>query len=121
MILTSLDQIVSLTLLERGLPRHYYLEYLLHYSSCLRELTIDTLKIVNYVELPVNDYFAIDLPDDFVDDVALSIPVGQYLHPVPKNDSITHIRKHSQTTGAFIPYADGNHGNGETLFGFNTN
>lgn len=120
MVLTNLDQITRLTLLERSLPLHYYLEILLHASSCLRELTIDTLKIVNYVELPVNNYFAIDLPNDFVDDVALTIPVGQYLHPVPKNDSITNIRKHD-SSGNFIPFADITQTNGETLFGFNSN
>lgn len=120
MVLTSLDQISKLTLLERGLPIHYYLEVLYHASSCLRELNIDTLKIVNTVELPVNSYFAIDMPNDCIDLLGVNIPVGGLLHPVPQNDAITPLRTHN-AAGDFIPFADANRANGETIFGFNTN
>lgn len=124
MIFSSLDQIVRRYLLDRQLPIHYYLEVLVHSASCLRELTFDSLKIVNTVELPVGDYFQLDLPDDFVDDVGVSIPVGQLLHPVPKNDSITPLRTHD-STGQFVPYAIQQNPDdvivSQNVFGFNSN
>lgn len=106
--------------MERGQPIHFYFEYLLHNSACFRELNIDTLKIVNYVELPINEYFAADLPDDYQDEVGVYIPIGQLLHHVPHNDSITEILNHD-STGAFTPYSDHRGSNTGTFFGFNTN
>jgi hypothetical protein len=120
MIFATVDQLVRRNLLERQLPIHYYFERLLHVSSGIRILTRDTLKIINTVELPVNSYMAVDLPDDFSDDVALCIPVGAELHPVPKRDSLTPLRIHD-STGAFTPYADDINQEGVTVFGFNTN
>src|SRR5580692_10990913 len=93
MLFTNFDQIVRRNLLERGRPIHYYFEELLHACTCVRELTFDTLRIVNYLELPVDQTdMSVILPDDFVDDVAVTIPVGGFLQPVVKNDSITEVR-----------------------------
>jgi hypothetical protein len=120
MLWSNLDSITRRRLLEMGLPLHYYLEYLLHASTCLRELHIDTLKVVNYAELKLNDYFAADLPADFVDDVGVGIPVGQYLQPISKRDNITQLRN-VNSAGAFVPFTDTNNTNGDTFFGFNGN
>lgn len=117
MLWTNLDTITRRRLLELGLPLHYYLEFLLHSATCVRELSYEVLKIVNYVELPVNDYYAIDLPVDFVDDVAVAIPVGQLLHPIPKKDSITHLRA-KNSSGGFIPFSDLDTDPESTFFGF---
>lgn len=119
MLWSNLDSITRRRLLELRLPLHYYLEVLLHASTCLRELHIDTLKIINYVELPINDYFAADLPGDFVDDVGVGIPVGQFLQPVSKRDNITNLRNVNDS-GAFVPFTDSN-ASGDTFFGFNGN
>ena len=83
MILSTLDTIVRRGLLEQNLPIHYYFEYLVHSSTCIRELSFDTLKIVNTVSLPVNEYGGVDLPPDFVDDVAVCLPSGIALQPLP--------------------------------------
>jgi hypothetical protein len=109
--------IVRRSLLERGYPIHYYAEYLLHASSCIRQLTYDTLKIINSVSLPVNSYYAVDLPEDFVDDISVNVPTGSFLKPVPKNDSITPLRLVDPTTGQFVPYKDA--GQNETVYGIN--
>ena len=119
MTYANLDMIVRRSLLEKGYPIHYYAEYMLHASSCIRQLTTDTLKIINSVTLPINNYYAVDLPDDFVDDIALSIPVGNFLRPVPKNDSITPLRITDPSTGQYIPYKDRTKGQPETVFGIN--
>lgn len=120
MIFGSLNSIVDRTLLEDGYPIHWKAEYLFHAASCLRQLTIDTLKIINTVNISVNEYFAFDLPADFSDDLGVFIPVGQLLHPIPKNDSITALRT-LNTDGTFAPYTTTNQTDGETFFGFNTN
>lgn len=122
MQLTTLDQITRRSLLEKNLPLHYYFEYLVHGASAIRELSKDTLKIVNSANLPLNGYNAVDLPSDFVDDIGVYIPVGGALQPIPKRDNINPIRVHDGTSGAFEPYNNGQSSNsGEfTFFGINT-
>lgn len=101
MIFANIDSIVRQSLLERGLPIHFYSEALFHAKECLRQLGIDTLKIVNAANLPLNSYNAIDLPADFEDDISVCIPVGNLLQPIAKKDSLSPIRTHNATTGAF--------------------
>lgn len=115
---TNLDIIVRRSLLEKNMPIHYYPEYLFHASSCLRQLALDTLKLVNTKELPVNDYMAVDLPEDFVDDVSVAIPAGNLLQHVPKRDNINPLRITDTSTGQFITYSDVDGTSGETVFGF---
>jgi len=101
MILATLDTITRRGLLESGLPIHYYFEYLLHGSTCLRELSFDTLKIVNTIELPVNDYGAVDLPEDFVDDVSCGYYGAGVLQKLPHQESISPMRKYDPETSEF--------------------
>jgi hypothetical protein len=96
MKLATLDTIVRRGLIESNLPMHYYLEYMIHGATCLRELSFDTLKIVNTVHLPVNDYGAVDLPEDFVDDVSMGFYASGVLQPLPHINSISPIRNHNQ-------------------------
>lgn len=118
----NLDMIVRRSLLEKGLPLHYYLEYLLHGSAALRELSQDSLKLINVVNLDVNDYGAADLPGDFVDDVMVGIPVGGLIQPIAKKDSINPIRVYDGTTGSFESYSNESNLNTSelTFFGINT-
>jgi len=103
----NLDSLVRRTLLEKGLPIHWYSEYMFHESSAIRVLSKDTLQIVNSCNLPVNDYGAVDLPGDFVDDVELAFPWGGVLQPIPKVDNLNPIRIHSSTTGQFVAQPTG--------------
>lgn len=103
MTFCTLDMIIRRTLLERGLPIHYYTETMYHQSAAIRELAKDTLQIVNAANLVLNDYGAADLPGDFKDDVMVGIPVGGLLQPISKKDSINPIRVHNTTTGSFEP------------------
>jgi len=116
MIFTNLDIIVRRSLLEKGLPIHWYMEFLCHASACVRELSIDTLKIINTANLPVNDYGAVDLPEDFVDDVAISIPTAGLLRGIPKKSNINPLRIHNDS-GEFVPYTVNNLNN-STYYGF---
>ena len=119
----NLDSIVRRSLLEKSLPNHYYLEYLLHGSAAIRELSMDTLKIINTVNLKLNDYGAVDLPGDFVDDVSVGIPVGGLVQPLVKKDTINRLRIHNGTTGVFEQYEDAANLNNSmlTFYGLNTN
>lgn len=101
MTLATLDSIVRRGLIENNLPIHYYFEFLVHSSTCLRELSFDTLKIVNTISLPVSEYGSVDLPDDFVDDVAVCLPYGTTLAPLPRQEWINPIRVHNPSTGVF--------------------
>jgi len=103
----NLDSVVRRSLLENNLPIHYYAEYLFLQSSAIRELSKDTLKIVNAANLPVNDYGACDLPSDFVDEVELAFPWGGVLQPIPKANNVNPLRVHSPTTGQFEPQPTG--------------
>jgi hypothetical protein len=103
MTLTTLDTIVRRGLLESNLPMHYYFEYLVHGSTCLRELSFDTLKIVNTVQLPVDVYGSVDLPEDFVDDVAVCLPGGAFLQPLPHQNWVSPLRYINPQTSQFEP------------------
>lgn len=98
---TNLDIILRRTLLEQGLPIHFYSEALYHGCTALRELTIDTLKVINTRNLPVGDYGEIDLPEDYIDDVSLSYDAGLILRPIPHRANLNPLRVHSATTGLF--------------------
>jgi len=101
MIYTSLDAIIRRALLQNSMPIHWYAEYLFHSSSCLRELTIDTLKVINTKNLPIGDYGEVDLPDDYLDDIGVSFSTGATLKPIPHRDSINPLRIHNSATGDF--------------------
>lgn len=118
MELATLDIIIRRSLLERGLPIHYYSEYLFHQAAAVRELAKDTLKIINAANLPVNDYGAIDLPSDFKDDISVCIPVGGLLQPIAKKDSISPLRVHNETTGEFEEHPGGNNNAQDGLLNF---
>jgi len=124
MIFSNLDSIVRRGLLDNNLPIHWYFEFLNHGASCLRELNIDVLKVINAANLPVSTYGTADLPDDFQDDIAVSLPIGQSLQRLPKQDWITPLRLHDKTTGAFVPYENDadtdsdNDNDDNTFFGF---
>lgn len=117
MIWNNLDSLVKRWLLERSLPIHYYAEGLFHSSAAIRELSFDTLQIINAVRLPVGNYNEIILPSDFVEDLALTIPVGDELQPVPKKNSLSPLSMVDNTTGAFISPTNPNNAVEQSLFG----
>lgn len=101
---TTVDIICRRWLLEHSLPIHFYAEALYHCTTAIRELSYDTLQIINSAMLPVGDYGEVDLPTDFVDDLIVAAPVSGALAPLPKQDWITPLRIHSTETGEFVPY-----------------
>lgn len=102
---TTLDKIVRRNLLAKRLPLHYYVEFLVHASTCLRELTFDTLRVVNTVELTLNDYYAVDLPCDYVDWTKVGIKMGQFVQPITQRDTINRLRN-QDSQGDYTTYTD---------------
>jgi hypothetical protein len=84
--------------------RHYYSEFLFHSATGLRELTFDTLKVINTQNLPVNSYGAVDIPSDCQDVLSVSIPAGGGLSALPKQEWLNPLRVHSLTTGEFVSH-----------------
>lgn len=118
MVLATIDQITRRGLLENGLPIHWYFEYLTHTCTWLRELNIDTLQIINTVNLPVGEYGEVDFPIDFQDEVGLMIPINGALKPIPKKEGISPLRL-INSNGQFVPYTEGTDTNGRNGFIFN--
>jgi len=101
---TNLDSITRRWLLERRLSIHFYAEGLTHAATCLRELSLKGLTVLNSKNLPVNSYGAFDLPHDFQDDIGVCIQSGQRLVGLPVQNSISPLRLRD-TAGNFVPYA----------------
>lgn len=114
----NLDMTTRRTLLERGLPIHYYAEVLYHQAAALRELNKDTLQLINTKTIPLNTYAAGDLPDDFVDDIGVFVPIGNLLHPIPKRQNITPLRS-VDSEGNFVPFTDTTTTQDVSMYGIN--
>jgi len=116
MLFSNVDSICRRWLLEKNLPIHYYVEALFHATAAVRELSFDSLKIINTVPLKVGAYSEVDLPGDFVDDLAVCIPVGGLLQQIPKNDAISPLRN-VNSSGDFVNYTDLNNSENTSLYG----
>jgi hypothetical protein len=112
---TNLDTISRRRLLEKGLPLHFYIKTLTLAASALRELSQLKLQVINTVRLPLNDYYAVDLPSDCSANSVLGvfIPSGQRLAPVSKDDSLSPLRT-KDATGTFTTYGDDE----DSLYGY---
>src|SRR4030081_1630533 len=102
MIFTNLDICVNRFLLGRRYPKHYYVEALVHMSACLRELTFDTLQIINSAVIQPNNAGQAYLPADFNDEVGLYIATGQKISQVPHRDNLNPLVNYN-TVGQPIP------------------
>lgn len=85
---TSLDNIVRATLSKRGYSLHWYVQFLLYAREALRELSMDDLKCYNTQLLPITEYNAIDLPNDYLDYVTVGIPMGEGVRPLVENTKL---------------------------------
>lgn len=100
---TTVDKIVRSVLIQKKLPLHYYLEMLKYACDCVRELYMDSMRVVNTVELEVNDYYAVDLPCDYMDWTKVGIKQGQLVQPIAQKDSINNLRN-VNSSGEYVPY-----------------
>lgn len=106
MQLSTLDNIVRAALAERGYSIHWYLQFLTHGVSALRELNFDVLQNIKSVRLPVNSYKACTLPCDYVDYVRVGNEFGQYIYPHGEKKSSYNRLNKFDSSGNKIAYGD---------------
>ncbi len=82
MTTSSLDSIVRGILLRKGFPIHFYIDALIAARDTLRDISMDSLGIINTKIIELDDGFSATLPDDFTDDIECSVLVGQFLRPL---------------------------------------
>lgn len=104
---TTLDEMVSNVLLQRGKSIHWYLQYLTYACNCLRELHFDTLRVVNTEKLLLNSYYAVTIPCDYVDFVRIGVPNGQFVQPLVNRPGINRLNNR-EDGGGKIPYGSAN-------------
>lgn len=91
MITSSLDSICRRILLRKRYPLFYYLDALLAAVDILREMHLDDLQIVNFKSIGVNDYNAIEIPDNIADIVDVYVGVGQLTRQLTPNSHINSL------------------------------
>jgi hypothetical protein len=101
---TTLDAIVNEELTERGLPPHWYFQYLVLSASCLRQLYIRTLKIVNSCYIYLDAGKSGELPCDYSDFVGVFIPIGQMLKPIYERKNFTPFQNTDPANGQAITW-----------------
>jgi hypothetical protein len=93
---TSLDTITRSMLLQKGLPLHWYVQFLKYSADCIRELSFHSLRVINTVTLPISQItFAADLPCDYVDWVEVGVPQGQFVQPLVQRESLNNLTAHT--------------------------
>jgi hypothetical protein len=115
----SLDVIVRDTLLDNGLPLHYYTRYLHHGLRCLDELSLDyDMGNIKTVVLSVTDYRRAILPADFIDVIDVSGKHGEKLLPLERVRSLNKLYNRD-TEGNKIPYPAEQSVNYDAEFNYN--
>jgi len=105
MRLYTLDDIVNGYLVKKNKSIHYYVEYLAHAVDALREISLDTMKVVRTVKLPVNSYKAVVLPCDYVDWVKVGFARGQYNVEMSQRGSFNRMNN-VDDTGRKVVFSD---------------
>ena len=105
MIYTSLDTIVRNYLFQKGYPMHFYLQSLNYARNCLRELTFDSLHIVNTRNITVDSNSVANIPEDCVDIIKVGVPYGQFVRPLIPDNRISRLQNHD-SSGNITYYGD---------------
>lgn len=87
----TIDSIVKQILLEQRKPIHWYLEYLTHATSALRELHFDHLRNVKTVKLTINSYKAVAIPCDYVDWVRVGVVANDKVKALVQSSNINRL------------------------------
>jgi hypothetical protein len=105
MRLYTLDDIVRAYLVKKNKSMHYYLDFLVHAVDAIREISLDTMKVVRTVKIPVNSYKAVVLPGDYVDWIKIGFARGQYNVQMSNRQSFNRLNN-LDDNGVKIPYED---------------
>ena len=97
MKLYSLDSIVRSSLLRKGYPIHWYMQFLKYSADCLRELSFDSLQNIRSVKLTLNEYNAVALPCDYVDWIKVGLENGQSVRPLAQTDGFNRLNNYDSS------------------------
>ncbi len=89
--ITSLDKIVRNTLLQKQMSIHFYLQYLVYARDCLRELSCDVLKTLNYTLLELDEWNEACIPCGMLDAISVGFEVGQHMRPLVSDNSLNSL------------------------------
>lgn len=86
MTTVTIDKIIRKHLAKKGIPLHYYVDYLLLAQDCLRDMHFDTLQSLEVTTLPVDaDTDLVNLPADCVEPILVGIEVGDKIRPLSED------------------------------------
>jgi hypothetical protein len=92
MVFYTLDAIVRNYLLRKRHSIHFYLDGLVYSGACLRELTIDDLKVINTKRLPIDSNTSeVELPNDYVNYIDIGVAYGQRTTPLVEDTTMNSI------------------------------
>ena len=95
---TTLHTIITGLLAQRKYPIHFYADFLIYAQRGLEELHFDTLKNVQAVKIPVNDFGEAPLPDNYLDIVSLGVVNGQFVRPLISRPGINSLANFDAST-----------------------
>jgi len=106
MTYTSLDTITRSVLLQKGLPLHWYVQFLKYAGDAVRELSFDSMRAISTVTLPIDQRdFAANLPCDYIDWIKVGVPQGQFVQPLWQRQTINRLTNYT-STGQPTSYGD---------------
>lgn len=104
----SLDNITRSVLLQKGLPLHWYVQFLKYAADGFRELCYDSMRAINTVMLQIDERdWAANLPCDYIDWIKVGVPQGQFVQPLVQRPTINRLTKYT-TQGQPTTYGDPN-------------
>jgi len=96
---TTLDTVVKGYLLQKKYPIHFYIDFLVYASRCFEEIHMDSIANIRTARIPVNDYNAARLPDDYMDWTKIGVENGQFVKPLIQR---TMNRRNNYTINGII-------------------
>lgn len=99
----TLDSLVRETIVELGLTTHFYVDLLLHGLQELQRLSVHHKVGAKQIELTINSYNRVKIPDDCLKVIDISIRDGERLLKVPSDSKLNKLYN-SDNLGNKIPF-----------------
>lgn len=91
MTYATIDSIVNSALLSNNLTIHYYVQLLNEALKCLNEISYDTLPTPKSVELTVNAFNEVTIPEDYIDWARVGEKYGLQILPLLPNPNYNRL------------------------------
>lgn len=101
----TIDNIVNSVLLQRGYPRHYYLQFAKYAADCVRELHFSSLRVIKTDLIEVDKNGFAEFPCDYVSWIRVGLVHGKQVVPLNLATTLNRIPNYDEG-GNIIPYGD---------------